>query len=53
MKSADEGRGNQRAPSLPEPRIVVQEPHRILKPGGIVYANISFVCPLHVDPDDY
>ena len=36
-----------------KPWIVVQERHRILKPTGIIYANIPFMFLFHVDPDDY
>lgn len=36
-----------------KPWRVVEELHRILKPGGVVYANIPFVFPFHTDPDDY
>ena len=35
-----------------KPWIVVQELHRMLKPGGVIYANIPFMFPFHVDPDD-
>ena len=36
-----------------KPWVVVPELYRILKPGGIIYANIPFMFPFHVDPDDY
>lgn len=35
------------------PAKVVSEIHRILKPGGVIYANVPFVFPFHADPDDY
>jgi len=36
-----------------KPWMVVQELYRILKPGGVIYANVPFIFPFHVDPDDY
>jgi SAM-dependent methyltransferase len=36
-----------------KPWVVVPELYRILKPGGIIYANIPFMFPFHVDQDDY
>ena len=36
-----------------DPRKVVAEIFRILKPGGIIYVNVPFVFPFHADPDDF
>jgi SAM-dependent methyltransferase len=36
-----------------KPWVVVEELYRILKPGGIIYANVPFMFPFHVDPDDF
>lgn len=36
-----------------DPRRVMLEIMRILKPGGIVYVNVPFVFPFHADPDDF
>jgi SAM-dependent methyltransferase len=35
------------------PQKVVGEIYRILKPGGVVYADVPFVFPFHADPDDF
>ncbi len=35
------------------PMQVLAEIHRVLKPGGILYAKIPFLQPFHAVPDDY
>jgi SAM-dependent methyltransferase len=36
-----------------EPQIVVNEIHRVLKKGGIVYSTTPFLQPYHPSPTDY
>lgn len=36
-----------------EPSKVLQEVHRVLKPGGCVYTSIPFMQPFHASPQDY
>lgn len=36
-----------------DPEAVVQEIHRVLKPGGHVYCLIPFMQPFHASPHDY
>ena len=36
-----------------DPRKVVSEFHRILKPGGTLYVSVPFVFPFHSDPFDF
>ncbi len=36
-----------------EPRQVMQEIHRVLKAGGLVYTAIPFMQPFHASPHDY
>lgn len=36
-----------------DPKQVMTEIHRILKPGGIVYVSVPFVFPYCADPEDY
>lgn len=36
-----------------EPRQVVAEIHRVLKPGGVVYAAVPFMQPFHASPHDF
>lgn len=38
---------------LPDPRLVLAEVHRVLRPGGRVVATMPFLFPVHGDPDDY
>jgi SAM-dependent methyltransferase len=38
---------------VPYPRKVVSEIHRVLKPGGYVYAEIPFLQAFHAGPGDY
>jgi ubiquinone/menaquinone biosynthesis C-methylase UbiE len=38
---------------VPDPRIVVREIHRILKPGGQFLACVPFMNRIHQDPHDY
>lgn len=38
---------------VPNPRAVVQEMMRVLKPGGILYASVPFLTPYHASPDDF
>jgi uncharacterized protein YbaR (Trm112 family) len=38
---------------VPYPRKVVDEIHRVLKPGGYVYAEIPFLQAFHAGPGDY
>lgn len=36
-----------------EAEMAVSEMHRLLSPGGLIYAAIPFYYPYHVSPDDY
>lgn len=36
-----------------DPALVVQEIERVLKPGGVIYANTPFLIPYHTSPDDF
>jgi SAM-dependent methyltransferase len=38
---------------VPEPKSVITEIERILKPDGYVYAEVPFVYPYHPSPEDY
>jgi SAM-dependent methyltransferase len=38
---------------VPEPKKVLQESYRLLRPGGRVFATIPFIYPLHADPHDF
>ncbi len=35
------------------PQEIINEIHRILKPGGICILSTRFICPYHPDPQDY
>jgi len=37
----------------PEPLIVLQEAHRVLKPGGFLFFTVPFLWPLHDAPWDF
>ena len=36
-----------------DPECAVAEMHRVLKPGGYVYAEVPFMCAYHMKPIDY
>lgn len=36
-----------------EPKLVLEEAHRILKPGGVLLICVPFLYKLHPDPQDY
>lgn len=36
-----------------DPRIAVQEIWRVLKPGGLAFCYMPFMCGFHASPDDY
>lgn len=36
-----------------EPKIVINESLRILKPGGVIYIEVPFLQGFHADPHDY
>jgi len=38
---------------VPEPERVLDEVHRILRPGGFVYTDVPFVVGYHASPADY
>lgn len=38
---------------VPNPRRVVREIHRVLRPGGVVYVEVPFMEGYHAHPDDY
>lgn len=35
------------------PSLVIQECHRVLKPGGTIICSTRFICPQHGAPHDY
>lgn len=38
---------------VPRPEIVVQEMHRLLRPGGSAFCYVPFIAPFHAAPYDY
>ena len=38
---------------LPEPLLMLEEAHRVLKPGGILLLEFTQMVPLHDEPHDY
>jgi SAM-dependent methyltransferase len=38
---------------LPEPRLMLEEAHRVLKPGGVLLLEFTQMVPLHDAPHDY
>jgi len=36
-----------------QPELVIQESHRVLKRGGLIYITVPFIYPLHPSPNDY
>jgi len=38
---------------VPEPRVVINEIHRVLRKGGRLYAEVPFLQPFHSAPHDY
>ncbi len=38
---------------VPEPKAVLQEACRLLKPGGRIFATVPFMYPVHADPYDF
>lgn len=36
-----------------DPKAVLKEMRRIVKPGGFIYVVVPFMYPVHADPDDY
>lgn len=36
-----------------EPQRSIKEIHRVLKPGGLLYISVPFVCGFHASPNDY
>lgn len=38
---------------LPNPQSCVDEMHRLLKDGGVVFATVPFFYPVHADPHDF
>ena len=38
---------------LPEPQRMIEEAHRVLRPGGTLILEFTQMCPLHDEPHDY
>jgi SAM-dependent methyltransferase len=38
---------------LPEPLLMLEEAHRVLKPGGVLILEFTQMAPLHDEPHDY
>jgi SAM-dependent methyltransferase len=38
---------------VPQPRRVVGEARRVLRPGGVLCGSVPFIMPVHGDPDDF
>jgi len=38
---------------LPDPQACVDEMHRLLRDGGLVFASVPFFYPVHADPYDF
>ncbi len=38
---------------VPDPRRIVEEMFRVLKPGGVLYIVVPFVYPFHACPNDF
>tara|TARA_Y100000310_G_C20462298_1_gene705950 strand:- start:79 stop:777 length:699 start_codon:yes stop_codon:yes gene_type:complete len=36
-----------------DPKVVLNEVYRVLKPGGMMYLSIPFIIPFHSSPHDY
>jgi SAM-dependent methyltransferase len=50
--SVDSGMATEVLEHCPEPAVVLQEIHRVLRPGGVFFMTVPFLWPLHDVPHD-